>query len=138
MENRQIHIIQLLIFDFHLALLWDIITLRASVCVWALSQGLTLASMFINDKMVPSGLLQVYNTKLKSTVNKLLKPKALGFLLQFDQSSTGQSQSRFMSLDIMRSVKSQVNLKKLKLGVHAFTFRKTENSSSNYSQRQQQ
>lgn len=92
-----------LIFTWHSS---GILLPSASVCVWALSQGLTLASMFINDKMVPSGLLQVYNTKLKSTVNKLLKPKALGFLLQFDQRSTGQSQSWFMSLDIMRSVKS--------------------------------
>lgn len=38
------------------------------MCVWAVSQGFTSAARFIKEKMGPLELLQVYSSKLKSTV----------------------------------------------------------------------
>ena len=38
------------------------------MCVWAVSHGFTLAARFIKEKMGPLELLQVYSSKLKSTV----------------------------------------------------------------------
>ena len=49
------------------------------MCVWAVSQGFTSAIRFTKEKMDPLEFLQVYSSKLKSTV-------------KLSQSSNGRNQ----------------------------------------------